>query len=67
MEAEASMGPVEVVIVGELDEHSAEVQLIDDDHVIKALLSDRANEPLGEGICPQGPKGCSDAGNAQLG
>jgi len=37
------MGAVEVVIVGELDEHSVEVPLIDDDHVVKALLSDRAN------------------------
>jgi hypothetical protein len=27
------MGAVEVVIVGELDEHSVEVPLIDDDHV----------------------------------
>lgn len=43
LEAEASMGAVEVVIVGELDEHSVEVPLIDDDHVVKALLSDRAN------------------------
>jgi hypothetical protein len=41
------MGPGAVVIVGELDKHRVEVPLTDDDHVIKALLSDRANEPLG--------------------
>jgi Family of unknown function (DUF5372) len=38
LEPEASIGAVEVVIVGELDEHSVEVPLIDDDHVIEALF-----------------------------
>jgi hypothetical protein len=37
------MGAVEVVIIGELREHGAQMPLVDDDHVIKALLPDRAN------------------------
>jgi hypothetical protein len=61
------MGAVEVVIVDELHEHSVEVLLGDDDHVIKALLSNRANEPVGDGICPRCPKGCPDASDTQLG
>jgi hypothetical protein len=31
------MGSVEVVIVGKLDEHHAQVPLVDDDQVIQAL------------------------------
>jgi hypothetical protein len=61
------MEAVEVVIVDELHEHSVKVLLVDDDHVIKALLSDRANEPLGDGICPRCPKRCPDASETQLG
>ena len=37
------MGTVEVVVVGELREHGPQMPLTDDDHVIKALLPDRAN------------------------
>ena len=43
LEAETSMGTVEVVVVGELREHGAQMPFVDDDHVIKALLPDRAN------------------------
>jgi hypothetical protein len=37
------MGAVEVVVIGELREHGAQMPLIDDDHVTKALLPDRSN------------------------
>jgi len=60
------MGAVEVVVAGVLDEHGAKVPLVDDDHVIKALLADRAHQPLGDGIRPRGPEGCSDARDAQF-
>jgi hypothetical protein len=43
LEPQASMGAVQVVVIGELREHGAQMPLIDDDHVIKALLPDRAN------------------------
>ena len=61
LEREAPMGP------GRGCSHGVQVPLVDDDHVIKALSADRPNEPLGDRIHPPGPKGCSDAGGAQLG
>jgi hypothetical protein len=61
------MGTVEVVIVDVLHKHSVEVPLVDDDHVIKALLPDRANQPLGDRVGSWGPERCSDAGDVKLG
>jgi len=52
--------------VRELDQDGAEVSLVDHDQVIKALSADRANEPLDDRIRARGPKGCSDASDAQL-
>jgi hypothetical protein len=44
------MGAVEVVVVRELHQDSAQVPLVDDEQVITALSSERANEPLGSQI-----------------
>jgi hypothetical protein len=51
------MGAVEVVVLGELDENGAQMSLVDDDQVIKALTADRANEPLRDGIRARGRNG----------
>jgi hypothetical protein len=48
--ARLRLGAVEVVVVRELDQDAAEVWLVDDDQVIKALSANRANEPLGDRI-----------------
>ena len=61
------MGAVEVVVLDVLDEHGAEVTLVDEDHMIQALSADRANEPFGDGIRARRPEGCSDAGDPQPG
>jgi hypothetical protein len=56
---------VDVVVVRELDQAGAEVSLVDDDQMIKALSADRAIEPLGDRIRARGPERGSDAGDAQ--
>ncbi len=57
LEGEAPMGAVEVAVLGELDQNGAEVSLIDDDQVIRALSADRASEPLGDRIRARARKG----------
>jgi hypothetical protein len=42
-----------VVVLNELSKHRFEVTPIDDQHPIQALLSDGADEPLGEGVGPR--------------
>jgi hypothetical protein len=42
-----------LMVVGEVSgQDAAEVSLAEDEHVIQALASDRADEPLREGILP---------------
>ena len=53
LQPERAVGPLGVVGADELGQHRAEVLLIQDDLVIKALAPEGADQPLGDGIRPR--------------
>jgi hypothetical protein len=47
---EASMRPMAIVVISELRYHLLQMPLVEDEHMIQAFSSQRAYEPLGNGI-----------------
>jgi hypothetical protein len=57
---EREMCPGSVVVFEVAGQNPNQVILVDDDHMIETLTSDRADQPFNERILPRGPKGGHD-------
>ena len=45
------MRPSRVVVVDEVAEHVPQAPFVHDDHMVETLPSQRADQPLGDGVC----------------
>jgi hypothetical protein len=48
-----------VVAIDVLGEDGIELTSVEDQHPVETLAPDGADEPLGEGVCPQGSGRCA--------
>ncbi len=61
------MRPVAIVVIGELGQDDVQMALIDHDQVIEALLPNRPDDPLGDGVRIRCHHRGEDAADAQPG